>query len=177
MTAKMKGVGRGNNPASKKALRPDAMKGKKGSPRTTFKKGNKASPGRPARKVEEAYMQATMRGCSVDKWRRIIVKMGDMALEGKVGAASFLARAFGLDKGDVFTLLGMKVQVGVFTDEQRANAVAGILAAMGQGSVGQDFGGQAHGDRPLLGGPRIVNGTCEDATRPVADEGSQVASQ
>lgn len=50
------------------------------------------SPGRPPRRVEEAYLDATIGGCSLDDWSEIVAKAVQDAREGNRHARDFLAR-------------------------------------------------------------------------------------
>lgn len=45
---------------------------KRKAPKTAFKKGWKGGPGRPPRKVEESYMDATIASVTLDDWREIV---------------------------------------------------------------------------------------------------------
>lgn len=58
-----------------------------------WSKGKSGNPsGRPPRRVEEAYLDATIGGCSLDDWSEIVAKAVQDAREGNRHARDFLAR-------------------------------------------------------------------------------------
>ena len=50
------------------------------------------SPGRPPRRVEESYLDATIGECTVEAWREIVAKAVADAREGNRYARDFLAK-------------------------------------------------------------------------------------
>ena len=56
-----------------------------------FIKGNKASPGRKPKAVEEKYLKILLRSVSQNKWRAIISKVVLLAERGEGWAVEFLA--------------------------------------------------------------------------------------
>lgn len=56
-----------------------------------FIKGNKASPGRKPKPIEEKYLQILIRSVPQNKWRAIIAKVVVLAERGERWAVEFLA--------------------------------------------------------------------------------------
>ena len=67
-----------------------------------FIKGNKASPGRKPRAVEEKYLEILVKSVPQKKWRAIIAKVTVLAERGERWAVEFLAdRIIGKPKQSV----------------------------------------------------------------------------
>ena len=57
-----------------------------------FVKGNKASPGRPKKAHEKAYLDATIAAVTVADWQKIIGTAVTDAIKGDARARNFLAK-------------------------------------------------------------------------------------
>ncbi len=61
-----------------------------------FTKGNRASPGRPRREVEQEYRNATLGKVPLTRWRKIVARAVDDAEVGDAKARSWLTDILGL---------------------------------------------------------------------------------
>ena len=57
-----------------------------------FVKGSKGGPGRPPRKTEAVYLQATVNVCPVSSWKKIVLQAVKDAEKGDSQARLFLAK-------------------------------------------------------------------------------------
>lgn len=55
-----------------------------------FKKGNRVSPGRKPRQVEETYLEVTLGEVTLDKWRAVVRAALAQAIEGDARARTWL---------------------------------------------------------------------------------------
>lgn len=83
-------------------------------PNGHFAPGNRLSPGRSPKAVEDKYHELTIAKCPAEKWAAIVEKAVAQAIEGDKDARAWVGRVLGLEKPDRDALVaGAAVEVRI----------------------------------------------------------------